>query len=264
MTTPRLRPRSRNTRQLPRCRRSRRPRRPRETRLSRACCDVPRPRLLPNARKCAARAPSRPARGSTRRASRQSRGSDDPAAHLRPRRRTWSRRSRRHELLSTRAQTRVKPSRATLSSTTWNGTPKSTSPAIVISPATPLNASKNKIFPSPAPRANASRCASGPPLLSLVHVPVPALLPLMRVGMRMPVPALLPLMRVGMRMPVPVPRNEKFPPAHAGANCFCCVAIIRPTAIAAPKPLSMFTTVMPDAQLVSIANKAVKPASAVP
>jgi len=39
---------------------------------------------------------------------------------------------------------------------------------------------------------------------------------------------------------------------------------IRPTAIAAPKPLSMFTTVMPEAQLVSIPNSAVKPDSAVP
>jgi hypothetical protein len=45
---------------------------------------------------------------------------------------------------------------------------------------------------------------------------------------------------------------------------FCCVVIMRPTAIAAPKPLSMFTTVIPDAQLVNMPNRAVKPDSAVP
>jgi len=39
---------------------------------------------------------------------------------------------------------------------------------------------------------------------------------------------------------------------------------MRITAIAAPKPLSMLTTVTPDAQLVSIPNKAVKPSNATP
>ena len=39
---------------------------------------------------------------------------------------------------------------------------------------------------------------------------------------------------------------------------------MRWAAIAAPKPLSMLTTTTPDAQLVSIANSAVKPPSAVP
>ena len=52
--------------------------------------------------------------------------------------------------------------------------------------------------------------------------------------------------------------------AHAEACALSCVAIMRPTAIAAPKPLSIFTTVMPEAQLVSMPNMAVNPASAVP
>lgn len=39
---------------------------------------------------------------------------------------------------------------------------------------------------------------------------------------------------------------------------------MRCTAMAAPKPLSMFTTRTPEAQLVSIANRAVKPPMAVP
>lgn len=39
---------------------------------------------------------------------------------------------------------------------------------------------------------------------------------------------------------------------------------MRCAAIAAPKPLSMFTTTTPEAQLVSIAKSAVKPPSAVP
>jgi len=95
-----------------------------------------------------------------------------------------------------------------------------------------------------------------------VPVPVPALPMLMPV----PVPALLMLMLMPVPMPmrVPVPPNEESRPTHVAAACFCWVAIIRPTAIAAPKPLSMFTTVMPEAQLVSIANSAVKPPSAVP
>ena len=79
----------------------------------------------------------------------------------------------------------------------------------------------------------------------------------MRVGVRM-------RMRMPVSVRVPVPPNEKPRATHADANCFCCVAIIRPTAIAAPKPLSMFTTVMPEAQLVSMANSAVKPLNALP
>jgi len=39
---------------------------------------------------------------------------------------------------------------------------------------------------------------------------------------------------------------------------------MRPTAMAAPNPLSIFTTVMPEAQLVSIPNSAAKPERAVP
>lgn len=39
---------------------------------------------------------------------------------------------------------------------------------------------------------------------------------------------------------------------------------MRTTATAAPKPLSIFTTVTPDAQLVSMPSSAVKPESAVP
>jgi len=99
--------------------------------------------------------------------------------------------------------------------------------------------------------------------LSPVNVPVPALLSLMLMLMLM-----LMAMRVRVRVPwpvgVPMSANEKSRPTHTDAKFFCCVAIIRPTAMAAPKPLSMFTTVMPDAQLVSMANSAVKPARAVP
>jgi hypothetical protein len=63
-------------------------------------------------------------------------------------------------------------------------------------------------------------------------------------------------------MPVAVGKNPLA--AHDGVANLCCVDNIRPTAIAAPKPLSMLTTVMPDAQLVSIPNNAVNPDSAVP
>jgi len=63
-------------------------------------------------------------------------------------------------------------------------------------------------------------------------------------------------------MPVAVRKNPLA--AHDRVADLCWVDNIRPTAIAAPKPLSMLTTVMPDAQLVSIPNNAVKPDSAVP
>lgn len=50
--------------------------------------------------------------------------------------------------------------------------------------------------------------------------------------------------------------------AHAGAPCGA--RNMRTTAMAAPKPLSMLTTVIPAAQLVSMPKSAVKPASATP
>jgi hypothetical protein len=51
-------------------------------------------------------------------------------------------------------------------------------------------------------------------------------------------------------------------PAHAPSTC--CVRSMRTTAIAAPKPLSMFTTVTPEAQLESMPNMAVSPPSETP
>ena len=66
---------------------------------------------------------------------------------------------------------------------------------------------------------------------------------------------------VTMGMPeVPQYSVKARPIAHATARLLSS----RPTAIAAPKPLSMFTTVTPEAQLVSMPSIAVNPARAVP
>jgi hypothetical protein len=52
--------------------------------------------------------------------------------------------------------------------------------------------------------------------------------------------------------------------AHGVVSAASCDATRRTTAIAAPNPLSMFTTVTPEAQLESIPNKAVSPPSDTP
>ena len=52
--------------------------------------------------------------------------------------------------------------------------------------------------------------------------------------------------------------------AHGVVSAASCDATRRTTAIAAPNPLSMFTTVTPEAQLESIPNNAVSPPSDTP
>jgi hypothetical protein len=114
-----------------------------------------------------------------------------------------------------------------------------------------------------------------------VTVPVPVIVPvpvfvtvfvtmLVTVAVLVLVLVAVPVLMTGrvvmiVRMPVPF--------AHRGAPALCSLFChgeagstrrIRCTAMAAPKPLSMFTTTTPDAQLVSIAKSAVKPESAVP
>lgn len=78
---------------------------------------------------------------------------------------------------------------------------------------------------------------------------------IVRVGVRVIVRVRVPVI---VRVCVPVIVRMLVILAHAQSFKIRC------TAIAAPKPLSMFTTTTPDAQLVSIAKSGVKPPSAVP
>lgn len=93
-----------------------------------------------------------------------------------------------------------------------------------------------------------------------VRVRVSAVSMIMTV-VRMPVVVVV-LVRVIVMKRVVV--HEYSRTTHGDAGFACCADSMRPTAIAAPKPLSILTTVMPDAQLVNIPNSAVKPLRAVP
>jgi hypothetical protein len=101
-----------------------------------------------------------------------------------------------------------------------------------------------------------------------VPVPVPMLIILVIVMMMM-VPVLVVvvvvmavIVIVVMFVTMTVSKNALA--GHECVICLCCTESMRPTAIAAPKPLSIFTTVTPEAQLVSMPKSAVKPDSAVP
>jgi hypothetical protein len=65
-------------------------------------------------------------------------------------------------------------------------------------------------------------------------------------------------MRMLVRVPVRMRVNDR------AARHVALRRSMRATATAAPKPLSMLTTVTPEAQLVSMPSKAVSPENAVP
>ena len=69
------------------------------------------------------------------------------------------------------------------------------------------------------------------------------------------------VMPVAVRVIVAVPLVVAVTVAHFAAPSPLRSSNIRCTAMAAPKPLSMFTTTTPEAQLVSMAKSAVKPFS---
>lgn len=96
-------------------------------------------------------------------------------------------------------------------------------------------------------------------LVSIAVVVVPLCVPVpVPVFMIVAVPVVV-SMAVPMIVIMPVPVTHVVPSSTRSRK-----HAIRCTAIAAPKPLSMFTTVTPLAQLVSIAKSGVKPESAVP
>jgi hypothetical protein len=107
-------------------------------------------------------------------------------------------------------------------------------------------------------------------------VPVPVPLPVSRPPSPVPRPPspvrvlvsvrvrVLVIVLMPMIVIVPMPVMRMPLPHHAFSSTITSCPSIRCTAIAAPNPLSMFTTTIPEAQLDSIANSAVNPPSAVP
>jgi len=91
--------------------------------------------------------------------------------------------------------------------------------------------------------------------------PVPVLVPVLII---LVIVMMMVMMIVIVIVIVPVAVSKDPLAAHDCVAGLCCTDSMRPTAIAAPKPLSILTTVTPDAQLVSMAKSAVKPDSAVP
>jgi hypothetical protein len=100
----------------------------------------------------------------------------------------------------------------------------------------------------PMSRSRIMRVMRARSVAMVVAVPVPVIMPVVAVAMAMPMP------RAVLVIVVLVPKLHTFSFTHT----------MRCTASAAPNPLSMLTTVTPLAQLVNIANSAVKPFSAVP